>query len=117
MINDYCIVCIKKCIWFDYKNMCYIFRYNIEKVKKIYIEMKKKYEKVKGFKMIYQVFIEGFICDVENFFDCVKRRMGEMKCCKSRFEIIVLRFDLFLIVEYLDFMIQVEEMEKYLGFE
>lgn len=63
-------------------------------------------------KLNYKFFIEGFICDVDKFFFGVKLRMREMKCCKSRLEVIVLRFDLFLIVEYLDLMIRVEEMEK-----
>lgn len=117
MTNDYCTVCTKKCIWSDHKNTRYIFRYNTEKVKKTYTEMKKKYEKAKGSKMTHQAFIEGLTRDVENLFDCVKRRMGEMKRCKSRLEIIALRPDPLSTVEHLDLMIQAEEMEKHPGFE
>lgn len=41
MLNrGFCIVCIGKCIWFDYKNEFYIFRYLVDKVRKIYIDMK-----------------------------------------------------------------------------
>lgn len=79
--------------------------------------MKKKYEKAKGSKMTHQAFIEGLTRDVENLFDCVKRRMGEMKRCKSRLEIIALRPDPLSTVEHLDLMIQAEEMEKHPGFE
>lgn len=35
-----CRICIGKCIWLDYKNIFYIFKYVIEIVKKIYVEMK-----------------------------------------------------------------------------
>lgn len=52
MNNGFCIVCIQKCIWFNYRSLCYILKYIIKRVKKIYKEMKEKYEKVKGFKKI-----------------------------------------------------------------
>lgn len=40
MENDYCIVCIRKCKWIDYKSLFYIFEYRIEKVKELFKEMK-----------------------------------------------------------------------------
>lgn len=40
MENGKCKICFGKCIWLDYKNMLYIYRYFVEMVKKIYIEMK-----------------------------------------------------------------------------
>lgn len=94
-----------------------MYKYFVVKVKKIYIEMKKKYEKVKGLKMIYKFFIEEFIFEVEYFFICIKQRVLEMKSCKCRFVEIVLRFDFLFIVEYLDFMIQFEEIERQLGYD
>lgn len=43
-----CRICFEKCIWLEYKNICYIFKYVIEKVIKIYVGMKERYEKVIG---------------------------------------------------------------------
>lgn len=82
MINGMCRICIGKCIWLDYKNMLYIFKYLVEKVKKMYVEMKEKYEKVKGLKMMYEIYIEEFIYDVDYFFENVQMMMEEMKKCK-----------------------------------
>lgn len=102
MKDGFCIVCIKKCKWIEYKNVCYKFVYVIEKVKKIYIEMKQKYEEVKGFKLIYEFFIVNLLKDVEYLFVYVNGMMIKMNCCKSRFKEIVLRFDFLFMVEYLD---------------
>lgn len=41
--------------------------------------------------------------------------MREIKRCKSRLEIIALRSNSLLTVEYLDLMIQAEDMERHLG--
>lgn len=46
MKNGYCIIC--KCKWNDYRYVFYKFVFVVKNVKKIYIEMKIKYEKVKG---------------------------------------------------------------------
>lgn len=72
------------------------------KVKKIYIKMKEKYEKVKGYKLIYEFFILNLLIDVEQLFVFVNGMMIKMNICKSRLKEIVLRFDFFFIVEYLD---------------
>lgn len=77
--------------------------------------MKEKYEKAKGFKKTQQNIIEGLIRDVENLFSFFKYRMREIKRCKSRLEIIALRPDSLSTVEYLDLMIQAEDMERHLG--
>lgn len=74
----------------------------MDKVKKIYIEMKQKYEKVIGFKLIYEFFIVNLLKDVEYLFVYVNGMMIKMNNCKSRLKEIVLRFDFFFIVEYLD---------------
>lgn len=72
------------------------------KVKKIYIKMKEKYEKVIGYKLIYEFFILNLLIDVEQLFVFVNGMMIKMNICKSRLKEIVLRFDFFFIVEYLD---------------
>lgn len=74
----------------------------MDKVKKIYIEKKQKYEKVIGFKLIYEFFIVNLLKDVEYLFVYVNGMMIKMNICKSRLKEIVLRFDFFFIVEYLD---------------
>lgn len=38
--------------------------------------------------------------------------MEEMKWCKSRLKEIVLRFDFLIVVEYIELMIEVEEVER-----
>lgn len=43
--------------------------------------------------------------------------MIEMQECKSRFYKIVLRFDFLFVIDYIDLMIEVEKMEKYLGYD
>lgn len=43
-----CKICFEKCIWLKYKQVSYIFKYVIEKVIKIDVEMKKRYEVVFG---------------------------------------------------------------------
>lgn len=40
MKDGKCKVCINYCVWFDYKNVWYVLRYIMVKVKKIYIERK-----------------------------------------------------------------------------
>lgn len=35
-----CKICFGRCIWLDYKNVLYIFKYVIKIVKKINVEMK-----------------------------------------------------------------------------
>lgn len=77
--SGFCKICIGKCIWFDYKKIFYLFKYFVEKVKKIYIEMKQKYEQVKGLILMYESYIKDFIYDVEYFFENVKLMMEEMK--------------------------------------
>lgn len=72
---------------------------------KIYIEMKKRYEEVKGLKLIYEYFIKEFLFDVKIIFLGVMERMMKMKFCRSRFKEIVLKLDYLFMVEYLDFMI------------
>lgn len=67
--------------------------------------------------MNYDVFIVEFNSGVKEFFNYVKYMMEEIKCLKSRLNEIVLRFDFLFIIEYLDLMIQVEEMESRLGFK
>lgn len=39
-----CKICFYKCVWLDYKNVKFCFKYVIEIIIKIYIEMKKIYE-------------------------------------------------------------------------
>lgn len=43
--------------------------------------------------------------------------MIEMQECKSRIYEIVLRFDFLIVIEYIDLMIEVEKMEKKLGYD
>lgn len=43
-----CRICLEKCVWLEYKNILYVIKCVIEKVIKIYVEMKDRYEKVIG---------------------------------------------------------------------
>lgn len=76
--------------------------------------MKKKQEEAKEFKKTQQTIIEGFTRDVENLFSSLNNRMREIKRCKSRLEIIALRSDSLSTVEYLDLMIQADDIERHL---
>lgn len=75
MVNGFCIVCSEKCEWIKYKNIFFIYLFLVEKVKKIYIDMKKKYEEVNGLKLIYEIFIKEFINDVDYLFENIKLKM------------------------------------------
>lgn len=79
--------------------------------------MKEKYEKAKGFKETQQTIIEGLTRDAESLFNFFNTRVREIKRRKSRLEIIALRSDPLSTVEYLDLMIQEDDMERHLGFE
>lgn len=79
--------------------------------------MKEKYEKAKGFKETQQTIIEGLTRDAESLFNFFNTRVREIKRRKSRLEIIALRSDPLLTVEYLDLTIQEDDMERHLGFE
>lgn len=117
MTDDYCTVCIGKCIWSDHKNARYTFKYTKEKVKKTYIEMKQKYEKAKGAKMNHKTFIDRLKHDVDDLFRNVQLRMVKMNRCKNRLEEIALRPDPLSTVEHIELMIQAEEMEGQPGYE
>lgn len=117
MTDDYCTVCIGKCIWSDHKNARYTFKYTKEKVKKTYIEMKQKYEKAKGAKMNHKTFIDRLKHDVDDLFKNVQLRMVKMNRCKNRLEEIALRPDPLSTVEHIELMIQAEEMEGQPGYE
>lgn len=117
MNNGFCTVCTKNCIWYDHKSSPYTFKYTTERVKKTYKEMKEKYEKAIGFKKTQETIIQGLIRDVESLFNFVNTRMREIERCKSRLEIIALRYDPLSTVDYLDLMIQEEDKERHLGFE
>lgn len=117
MTDDYCTVCIGKCIWSDHKNARYTFKYTKEKVKKTYIEMRQKYEKAKGAKMNHKTFIDRLKHDVDDLFKNVQLRMVKMNRCKNRLEEIALRPDPLSTVEHIELMIQAEEMECQPGYE
>lgn len=117
MTDDYCTVCIGKCIWSDHKNARYTFKYTKEKVKKTYIEMKQKYEKAKGAKMNHKTFIDRLKHDVDDLFRNVQLRMVKMNRCKNRLEEIALRPDPLSTVEHIELMIQAEEMEGQPGYK
>lgn len=117
MKNGFCTVCTKKCIWSDHKSSRYFFKNTTEKVKKTYNEMKKRYEEAKGFKKTQQTIIQGLTRDNENLSFFLNTRMREIERYKSRLEQIALRSDSFSTVEYLDLMIQEEDMERHQGFE
>lgn len=117
MNNGFCTVCTKKCIWSNHRSLRYTLKYTTKRVKKTYKEMKEKYEKAKGFKKTQETIIQGLIRDVESLFNFVNTRMREIERCKSRLEIIALRYDPLSTVDYLDLMIQEEDKERHLGFE
>lgn len=116
MTNGKCRICIGKCIWSDHKNTPYIFKYSLEKVKKTYTEMKKKYEQAKGSKLTHETYIEELTYDVDYLFENVKLMMAEMNRCKSRLKEIALRPDPLSVVEHIELMIEAEETEKQPGF-
>lgn len=117
MTDDHCTVCTGKCIWSDHKNARYTFKYTKEKVKKTYIEMKKKYGDAKGATMKYKTFIEELTHDMNDLYNNVKLRMIKMNRCKNRLEEIALRSDPLSTVEHIELMIQAEEMEGQPGYE
>lgn len=117
MTDDYCTVCIGKCIWSDHKNARYTFKYTKEKVNKTYIEMKQKYEKAKGAKLNHKTFIDCLKHDVDVLFKNVELWMVKLDRCKNRLAEIALRPDSLSTVEHIELMIQAEEMEGQPGYE
>lgn len=65
---------------------------------------------------MYEKYIEELIYDVDELFDIIMVMMNEMNDCKIRLKEIVLRLDFLIVVEYIDLMIQFEEIDKQLGF-
>lgn len=49
-----CRICYEKCNWIVYKNVKYFIKYVIKFVKKIYVEMKERYEGVLERKFMYE---------------------------------------------------------------
>lgn len=117
MKDGYCTVCNLKCKWDDHKNMRYIFKYTVEKVKETFYEKKRRYENAKGLKMKNQSFLEELTEDVEKLFEDVQLKMIKMKECKSRLKIIALRPDPLSATEHIDLMIEAEKREKQPGYE
>lgn len=117
MTNDYCTVCIGKCIWSDHKNASYSFKYTTQKVKKSYIEMKQKYEKAMGLKMNHKTIIGSLKYDVYHLFKKVQLRITNMTRCQNRLEEIAFRTDPLSTIDFIDLMIQAEEMEGEPGYE
>lgn len=74
--------------------------------------MKERYEGVVNKKFMYEQYINELMLDVDFFFDKVMKMMNDMNNCKIRLKEIVLRLDFLFIVEYIDLMIQIEEMDK-----
>lgn len=69
MYNGYCIVCKGNCIWFDYKNMLYIYSYFSDEVIKFYKEMKFDYEKKMGKLMDFNDYFEYLNKEIEVLFE------------------------------------------------
>lgn len=109
MMNGFCTVCSGKCSWTCHKNSNFRFDYCVKKVKKSYLEMKRRYD----------VLIEDMISEVENIFATVncKNIMAKMNCCKSRLKEIELRPDPLYTLEHLENMIQAESCEKQPGYQ
>lgn len=61
---------------------------------------------------MYEKYIEELIYDVDELFDFIMVMMNDMNDCKMRLKEIVLRLDFLIVVEYIDFMIQFEEIDK-----
>lgn len=61
---------------------------------------------------MYEKYIEELIYDVDELFDFIMVMMNDMNDCKIRLKEIVLRLDFLIVVEYIDFMIQFEEIDK-----
>lgn len=117
MTNDYCTVCIGKCIWSHHKNAHYSLKYTIQKVRKSYIEMKQKYERAIGLKMNHKTFIGRLKHDVDDLFKNVQLQITKMNRCQNRLEEIALRTDPLSTIDLIDLMIQAEEMEGKPGYE
>lgn len=119
MTDGICTICTGRCIWSEHKNTPYIFRYSVEKVKKTYAGMKKKYEKAKGSKMTHETYIKELTCtyDVDDLLENVQMMMEEINQCKRRLKEIALRPDPLNTVEHLDLMIQAEETERQPGYK
>lgn len=117
MENGYCTACTMKCSWTAHKSLPFTFEYRTEKVKKSFKEMKQKYDQALGTTMLQRNFIESLSCEVDKISKSVQMRIVELKHCKSRLEEIQLRPDPQLTVEYLEQMIESEEMNKQQGYQ
>lgn len=116
MTNGRCRICFGKCIWSVHKNTPYVIKYSTEKVKKIYTEMKQKYEQATGSALTRETYIEELTYNLDYLFDNVKQMTEKMNQCESRLKEIALRPDPFTAVENIELMIEAEEKDKQPGF-
>lgn len=117
MVNGFCTVCSEKCEWIKHKNTPFIYSFSVEKVKKTYTDMKKKYEEANGLKLTHETFIKELTNDVDYLFENIKLKMAQMKRCKDRLEKIALRPDPLSAVEHIDMLIQAEYNELQPGYQ
>lgn len=116
MKDGICAICSDKCNWNDHITAPYKIDFVVQKVKKTYTEMKKKYDDATGQILTHEIFIKELLFDVRMIFLGVMVRMMKMKLCKSRLKKIALKPDHLSTVEHLHLMIQVEQHEKQPGY-
>lgn len=111
-----CRICVKKCKWSEHKSTPYIFKYVTETVKKTNPEMKERYEKAQGKKLMHEKFIEDFTHIVDELFELIMTMMNKVNVCKTRLKEFALIPDPLTAEEHIELMIQSEEIEKQPGF-
>ncbi|XP_062572462.1 uncharacterized protein LOC134234415 [Saccostrea cucullata] len=112
-----CEICPGHCDWYDHKNTPYIFRFKTEKVKKMYAEMKRKYEDAVGETMNYETYIHNLKCDINEVFKKIKENVEEMKRCKNKLNEIALKPDPLTSGDHIKILIEAQKSEKQPGYD
>lgn len=114
--SGFCTICPGNCNWFCHKKTSYVLTFSLQKVKKTFTEMKRKYEQSMGLKLTHEQYIKELTENVDDNFKYVNHMMEEMKRSESRLKKIALTHDPLTDVDHIQLMIQAEEMEKQSGF-
>ncbi|XP_061176106.1 uncharacterized protein LOC133185061 [Saccostrea echinata] len=112
-----CKICPGHCHWSDHKNTPYIFRFKTEKVKKMYTEMKRKYEEAVGETMNYETYIHNLKGDINDVFKKIRDNVDEMKRCKNKLNEIALKPDPLSSEDHIKILIEAQKSEKQPGYD
>ncbi|XP_063308966.1 uncharacterized protein LOC134609256 [Pelobates fuscus] len=117
MTNGYCTICPKKCVWNVHFNQKYKWKYENQKEKKTYDEIKKNYEQAFGEVMTVERLFQELNKEYEIVKKAVLRLIDKSSRSLKRLREIALIPNPLSTTEYIQLMIQSEEQEAKPGFK